>query len=260
MRPKTQINRADLRTLAESVGALRGVRTLTELQASVFFHLDRIVPGCVISLDQLDISPLAHTVVLNHQVARANELLPRFTDLLKQGHHPYVQYLQAGGQKIAHRTTDMVPMTKFRRNPILDEVYGPSGIPYGMFSALRLPEASRYINFAQLRDRNFTDVEQALSEAYLEQVGRVVAQFIRGSIEVGQAFAANCALLKLTPCETHVMTRIFRGRTNKEIAADLEKSVRTVDAQIRGIFAKLRVGTRSAAIKKILDARPFPGP
>lgn len=57
--------------------------------------------------------------------------------------------------------------------------------------------------------------------------------------------------------EQNVLALLALGRANKEIAKELELSVRTVEAHLRSIYAKLQVGSRTeaaiAAIKKAAE-------
>jgi NarL family two-component system response regulator LiaR len=52
----------------------------------------------------------------------------------------------------------------------------------------------------------------------------------------------------LTPRELEVMKLVARGRTNEEIAGPLGISLGAVRNQLSGIFSKLNVGSRTAAI------------
>jgi DNA-binding CsgD family transcriptional regulator len=52
----------------------------------------------------------------------------------------------------------------------------------------------------------------------------------------------------LSPREVEVLRRLVAGATNREIAAELFISPRTVQSHMTNIFGKLGVGTRSAAV------------
>jgi len=53
---------------------------------------------------------------------------------------------------------------------------------------------------------------------------------------------------RLSEREHEVLTSVARGAANKEIARSMGLSVRTVEAHLRSIFAKLQVGSRTEAV------------
>lgn len=55
-------------------------------------------------------------------------------------------------------------------------------------------------------------------------------------------------LATLTSRELEVLTRLASGRTNKQIARDLEVSLNTVKFHVRNLFQKLDVNSRAQAI------------
>ena len=56
----------------------------------------------------------------------------------------------------------------------------------------------------------------------------------------------------LTPREVQVMELVYDGRRNKEIATLLKISEETVQVHLKNIFAKLKVGERTAAVNVAL--------
>lgn len=56
----------------------------------------------------------------------------------------------------------------------------------------------------------------------------------------------------LTTRERDVLRRVAEGRTNAQIAGELEISARTVDKHLQRIFAKLGVSTRTAAVAAVV--------
>lgn len=70
--------------------------------------------------------------------------------------------------------------------------------------------------------------------------------------EVKARLDERAAQPTLTPREVQVMERVAEGRRNKEIATALGISEETVQVHLKNIFAKLKVGERTAAVNVAL--------
>jgi DNA-binding CsgD family transcriptional regulator len=84
----------------------------------------------------------------------------------------------------------------------------------------------------------------------LRKLGRTVTRAARGN---GRDNTGGS--LGLTPRELEVMEQVSAGKTNREVAAGLFLSVRTVDRHLSRIFAKLDVSSRAAASSVFERAR-----
>ena len=63
---------------------------------------------------------------------------------------------------------------------------------------------------------------------------------------------------KLTPREQDVVRLLVDGKTNKDVGLAMNVGEHTVKAHIKGIMAKLKVGTRAAIVSKALQSSPSP--
>lgn len=57
---------------------------------------------------------------------------------------------------------------------------------------------------------------------------------------------------KLSPRQAEILRLISRGKTDKEIAADLALKLPTVKTHLRIVFMRLRVRTRAQAVFRFL--------
>jgi DNA-binding CsgD family transcriptional regulator len=71
------------------------------------------------------------------------------------------------------------------------------------------------------------------------------AWIARAESELSRIAPAAAGVSELTPTETRVAGLVAKGRTNKEVAAELYMSVKTVEANLSHIYDKLGVRSRS---------------
>lgn len=80
----------------------------------------------------------------------------------------------------------------------------------------------------------------------------VMSKLIDGLRNMGTA-NAEASLVALTKTEIKVLALLGRGQSNKEIAAGLECSVKTVKNHLNSMFQKLSVSNRTEAVVKGID-------
>jgi DNA-binding NarL/FixJ family response regulator len=100
-----------------------------------------------------------------------------------------------------------------------------------------------------LKDATFEDLVATIAAvAAGERVlpprmtGTLLSQIARAAVRRGAAEAL--AAVRLTPREHEVVALIARGRSNKEIAADLQMAAHTVKSHVRNIMEKLALHSR----------------
>lgn len=77
----------------------------------------------------------------------------------------------------------------------------------------------------------------------------------RAEVELSRIAPGSAGVDALTPTETKVAQLVANGRTNKEVAAELFLSVKTVEANLSRIYAKLQVRSRSELAARIASSR-----
>ena len=80
----------------------------------------------------------------------------------------------------------------------------------------------------------------------------VMGKLIQGLRQMSNA-TAEATLVALTKTEIRVLALLGRGQSNKEIAAALGCSVKTIKNHLNGIFQKLDVSNRTEAVVKGIE-------
>ncbi|MBI3505138.1 MAG: response regulator transcription factor [Proteobacteria bacterium] len=80
----------------------------------------------------------------------------------------------------------------------------------------------------------------------------VMGKLIQGLRQMSSA-SAEASLVALTKTEIRVLALLGRGQSNKEIAAQLECSIKTVKNHLNSIFQKLDVSNRTEAVVKGIE-------
>jgi two-component system, NarL family, nitrate/nitrite response regulator NarL len=78
-------------------------------------------------------------------------------------------------------------------------------------------------------------------------------EMLRRAMEQGDALAADQARAKLTDRERQVLSFVFEGLANKQIADRLEISESAVKASLQQLFGKTGVRTRSQLVRAALE-------
>jgi len=80
----------------------------------------------------------------------------------------------------------------------------------------------------------------------------VMGKLIQGLRQMSDA-TAEASLVALTKTEIRVLSLLGRGQSNKEIAAQLDCSIKTVKNHLNSIFQKLDVSNRTEAVVKGIE-------
>jgi two-component system nitrate/nitrite response regulator NarL len=111
------------------------------------------------------------------------------------------------------------------------------------------------------RDATIQDLQSAISDAVAGRMqcpAEISGGLIRALFTREHPSTPGYVAPSLTRREAEVLQMIGRGLSNKEIARDLDLSVATIKCHVHNVLAKLGVGHRSHAMRKV-RAEPWIG-
>ena len=233
--------------LLELVGGVMGLLSLDELRHGVLHALLRAVPAKWASLNEVGPEGVVSLV----EPPLDEEWFDRFAELARE--NPIYQRFARTQDGRAYRFSDVTTREELTATRLYREVYAPLGINHQI--AVTLPaERDRVLALVLSREhRDFTDAERDLldrARPFLIQAYRNALAYhdLRG----GSAEALEAALVAngLTAREAEVLGLVALGGSNRDVAARLDLSDRTVQKHLQNTFRKLGVHTRSAAASR----------
>lgn len=166
--------------------------------------------------------------------------------------HPLVRY-HAGGGAGAHRISDSIAFARFREGALYAEYYRHIGIDHAMAMPLYVDDRSLVSFVLNRRRRDFSDRDRDV----LDLAATTLAGMYRGVRPARPGGRAPARLIAaLTPRERQVAGWLAAGKTDRDIAAIVGCSHRTVQKHLQRIYDKLGVETRTAAAVRWLGSAP----
>ena len=228
-----------------------GATGLDEFHHGLLRGLQRAVPADWASLNDLGPGPQDVAVVLTPEPPP--DLLDIFIRLRDQ--NPLIAYIERTRDGRAMRFSDVATEEELHATELYQRVYAPMRVHHQM--AFSLPSApDRIIGVALSRaDPDFTDAERDL----LNRARPLLIQAFRAAVEHDELLRALAGRTEaadltgplrdagLTPREAQAVEQVARGRSNRDAAAELGVSERTVAKHLERAFGKLGVASRSEA-------------
>ena len=164
--------------------------------------------------------------------------------------HPLVREHGHNPAAVTRRITDLVSDNDFQRTPLYGDYYRAIRIDHVMAVPIHVDQRL-LVSFVFNRSRRgFSDRDRDCLELIRPHLGalyRLGAAARRASDAIGGDVAAP-----LTPRERGVLRWVAAGKTDRDIAAILGISPRTVHKHLQRIYEKLGVETRTAAVMRVL--------
>jgi DNA-binding CsgD family transcriptional regulator len=166
--------------------------------------------------------------------------------------HPLVRDHGRNPRARTRRISELVPLAQFRRSPLFDEYYRPIGIDHAMGLPVHV-EGNLIVSFVFNRTRrDFTDRERDRLEVVRPHLGNLYR--ISRAMEGAQP-RQWAPPPQLSSREQEVLRWCAAGKTDRDIAAILGISPRTVHKHLQRIYEKLGVETRTAAVMRAMSLR-----
>lgn len=141
-------------------------------------------------------------------------------------------------------------LARFRETGLYNDYYRRVGLCHAMALPPRMDDG-QLVSFAFNRGgADFTDRERALLDSLRRPLA---ALFARAAAADHGASALDAELLarhELTPRESEVLQWVSAGKTDRNVAALLGCSPRTVHKHLQRIYTKLGIETRTAAVMR----------
>lgn len=179
--------------------------------------------------------------------------------------HPLVRFHAYEGGRRTQRISDSVPFARFRCSALYDEYYRRVGLDHAMALPVYVDDR-QLVSFVLNRvRRDFSERDRDLLETTRAALGalyrRTLAlERLRSTVDglrelLGAASAVERTPLPLTAREREVLRWVAAGKTDRDVAAILSISPRTVHKHLQRIYDKLGVETRTAAAMRALAWR-----
>jgi DNA-binding CsgD family transcriptional regulator len=170
--------------------------------------------------------------------------------------HPLVREHGRNPQAVTKRISDLVNWQDFEGSPLYNEYYRAIGIDHVMAVPIHV-DRRFLVSFVLNRcKRDFGEQDRDRLEIlrpHLANLYRLNVAAERAREAPAHADrAVQLAELPLTPREREVLDWVGAGKTNRDIAAILGASPRTVEKHLERIYEKLGVETRTAAVMRAL--------
>jgi DNA-binding CsgD family transcriptional regulator len=249
------ISSADLKACLDAVHAVgEGSASLEGFMHGGAARLPRLIASDLTHVSVCDLDSGKRAVVSDVPGAIAKRDLDAFNRHFND--HPIVRYHGRNPRARTVRIADLVAERDWRRSPLYDEYYRAVGIDHVMVLPVHV-EGKELVSFVFNRhDRDFSDRDRACAEAIRPLLGDLyrVTRALDGARAAWGVPAApvRAPAQPLTARELEVLQWLGSGKTDKDIAAILGISPRTVHKHLQRIYQKLGVETRTAAVMRAL--------
>ncbi|TMH11147.1 MAG: helix-turn-helix transcriptional regulator [Betaproteobacteria bacterium] len=244
--------RAGFKLLHEVASAADGADALAEAAVQ---SLPALVASEITTLSVCDLKSGHRAVIGTPKDAIGAEDRECFDRYFRE--HPLVRYHADLRGPLACRISDLVPFSRFRHTGLYSDYYRRIGIDHAVALPIHVDDRTLISFVLNRRGRDFGERERERLDLVGPLLSRCYLQ-ARALDETRSLLARqglDAPLLdarRVTRREAEVLQWLAAGKTDREIAALLSCSHRTVQKHLQRIYEKLGVETRTAAVMRAL--------
>lgn len=212
--------------------------------------LSRLVPSELTTLSRCDLRTATRIVVGTAPACVGVDERAAFDRHFHE--HPLVRYHAVERGAFAHRISDSLSQARFRETALYNDYYRRVGLSHAVALPVRM-HGQELVSFVLNRQgQDFSDCELSLLDSVRRPLARLFLHVHAAERSAPTLSTEALARLGLTRRESEVLQWVAAGKTDKEVAALLECSPRTVHKHLQRIYARLGVETRTAAVMRAL--------
>jgi DNA-binding CsgD family transcriptional regulator len=220
------------------------VREPESMVRSVVEGLPRLVASDLTTLSICDLGAGTRRVVSDPEGAISAADQACFNRLIHE--HPLVRFHSTHRGGGSRRISDCVTRAQFQRQEIYGEYYRRIGIDQVVAVPVIANERLVMSYVLNRKGSDFNDAECAL----LDAMRPALANLYRFALMASQQQPPQ-KLHPLTPREEEILRWVAAGKTDRQIAAIVGTSVRTVQKHLENAYVKLGVENRTAAVMRL---------
>jgi DNA-binding CsgD family transcriptional regulator len=240
------------------VGEVSALLELDELRDGLLAAMRTAVRCDYVSLNQVGPDPDQNwSIVEPPMPSQAHEVFYRLAH-----QNPLAEMHMRTRDGRPYRLSDVVTPAQFRQTDLYREFYAPIGVEYQI--SFMLPGTREEILAIALsrREADFTNEERELLAVARPHLIQIYRNALHHSDVMSRQALRSAPFpdrktlqdLGLTPAQANVLRLLATGQSTSDIASELRISERTVQKHLQGVYHRLGVSDRSAAIHRAWQA------